>query len=72
MPRRDFESADAPIDRAGKRASLVTKKLAFQQTSRNSRTIHLYQGPFAAWTQIVNGVRDEFFPGSSFAIDQNS
>ena len=53
-----FEAANALPNGARKRALLVTEQLAFKQAGRNSSTVYLYQGVFAAGAQIVNGAGD--------------
>src|ERR1700745_3958638 len=53
-----LEPAALLRDRASERASLVTKKLALEQTARNSSAIELYECAFSSHAAIVNCTRD--------------
>ena len=59
-------------DRAGKSASLMAEKFAFQQIEWNSSAIQFYEWASAALAQIVNRPRDQFFSCASFSLDKNS
>src|SRR5688572_926896 len=50
----------------------MTKQLAFKQTHRDCRTLHLDERSVAAGTQVVYGASNQFLPGACFATDQNS
>jgi hypothetical protein len=58
-------------DGSGKRASLVTKKLTFQQIQRNGSAIQSYERAPASRAEVVNGVRDQFFAGACLPLDKN-
>ena len=56
---------------AGKGSLLVSEQLAFEEVLGNRAAVHDYKGIIAALTLHVNGMRDDFFPGSTFPADQN-
>src|SRR3984957_9766238 len=53
-----LEPADLLRDRASESTSLVAKKLALEQTARNSSAIELYERAFSSHAAIVNCTRD--------------
>ena len=71
-PVRELESSNAPLNCARKRAPLVAKHLALEQSRRNRSAIHFNQGTLSARAQIVDRPCDQFLAGSCFAINQNS
>src|SRR2546425_9537288 len=66
-----FEPANALLQRAGESAFLVPEQFAGDQLSRQCRAIHLDQGPSRTIRAAMNGVRDQFFAGSSFTSNQD-
>jgi hypothetical protein len=56
---------------SGERASLVTKKLAFQQIERNGSAIQLYERTPASRAEVVNCARDQLLAGACLSLDKN-
>lgn len=66
-----FEAAYFLRDGAGKRTSLMTKQLAFEQIERNGRAVQLDQRVAASRAGIVDRVSDEFLTGPGFSLDEH-
>src|SRR5260370_24670676 len=66
-----FEATDLLCDSAGKSASLMAKKLAFQQIEWNSSAVKLYEWSSAARAQILNRPRHQRLSGASFSPHLN-
>ena len=56
---------------SGERASLVTKKLTFQQIQRNGSAIQLYERTPASRAEVVNCARDQLLAGACLSLDKN-
>src|SRR5258707_801589 len=56
---------------SSERASLVAKKLAFQQIERNGSAIQFNEWASAPRAKIVNRPRDQFLAGACFSLDKN-
>jgi hypothetical protein len=54
---------------AGKRPSLVAKKLAFEQSFRQGGTIQGDKILILSVAGEVNGLGDQFLTGAAFAVD---
>jgi hypothetical protein len=66
-----FEAANLLRYGPGERASLVAKKLAFQQIERNGSAIQFNEWASAPHAQIVNRARDQLLAGACFSLDKN-
>src|SRR5262249_21675411 len=66
-----LEPADASFDRARECALLMPEHLALQKTCRDCSAIDPDQGALPALTQIMDGPRNQFFPGPRFTAYQN-
>src|SRR5713226_6014278 len=66
-----FETANLLRYGSGERASLVAKKLAFQQIERNGRAIQFNEWASAPRAQIVNRACDQLLAGACFSQDKN-
>src|ERR1700674_1067009 len=64
-----FEAANASLDRATERTTLVTEQLALHKTDREGRTIDLDEWLFRACTARMQGSCDEFLAGPALAGD---
>jgi hypothetical protein len=67
-----LKAADLLRDRTCEGATLVTKKLAFDQADRNCSTVDFYQCPALSPASIMNGARNQFFPGARFSQKQHT
>src|SRR5947208_11231334 len=59
---RQFQASDFSAERSGKCALFMPKELAFQQPSRNRRTVELDETAILSQTHTVDGASDEFLP----------
>src|ERR1700739_910678 len=66
-----LETANLLCYGTGECASLMAKKLAFQQIERNGSTIQLYKRAAAPRAQVVNCAGNQLFPRSVFPFDNN-
>ena len=67
---REFEAADAPVRRPGKRAPLVAEHLALHEIARNRGAVHPHERTLAARTRDVQPRRDQLLAGAGFPSDQ--
>src|SRR5471030_853345 len=58
--------ATAPV-----KALFMTEELAFQESQRNRRAVHLHERSTATPAVVVYGLRNELFAGTCFALDEN-
>src|SRR6266851_7491254 len=63
-----FEATDLLRDSPGKSASLMPKKLAFQQIEWNGSAIQFNKRASAPRAQIVNRARDQLLAGACFSL----
>src|SRR5215813_9420728 len=68
---RDFKAPDLAGNCAGECPSFVTEEFTFEQPERNRRTVQLHEDIAIAGAEAVDRARDQFFPGTSFALNQN-
>src|SRR5262249_45720523 len=68
---RKLHSTNSLCDGAGECTSLMSEKLAFEQSCRNCGTVELYEGLLSPRAGIVNGARNEFLSGSGFDENKN-
>jgi hypothetical protein len=66
-----FETANLLRYGSSKRASLVAKKLAFQQIERDGSAIQFNEWASAPRAQIVNRACDQLLAGACFSLDKN-
>src|SRR6202022_4521698 len=66
-----FETTNPLRYGSGEGASLVAKKLAFQQVQRNGSAIQFHEGASAPRADVVNRARNQLLAGACFALDQN-
>jgi hypothetical protein len=59
------------IDSARKGSAFVSEELAFEETSRHRRTVHLHQISVSTGAELVNRSRDDFLSGASLSGYQN-
>ncbi len=69
-PVRHFDPAGLGIVGPGECASFVTEQFAFQQGSRNRRTIHLHKGTIRPRRIQMQQPGDNVFSGAAFAGDE--
>ncbi len=62
----EFKLAGLGVGCAGKRASLVTEQLAFQQIAGNGGAIHFQKSAMGARRKLVNQPRYNFLAGAAF------
>ena len=62
-----FEAADAALDRAAERATLVTEQLALHEADGEGRAVDLDEWLFRARTARMQRPRDEFLAGPALA-----
>jgi hypothetical protein len=67
-----FEATHFACHRTGEGSSLVPEEFALQQSERDCRAIEFHKGAISARAVIMNGARDEFFPGPGFAFNESS
>src|SRR5881628_1091918 len=63
---RQFQASDFSAERSGKCALFMPKELAFQQPSRNRRTVELDETAILSQTHTVDGASDEFLTRTRF------
>src|SRR5258708_88382 len=66
-----FETTNSLRYGSGEGASLMAKKLAFQQIQRNGRAIELQERASAPRADVVNRASDQFLAGTGFSLDKN-
>src|SRR5262249_20110132 len=66
-----LKPADLLGNSPGKGAALVSEKLTFQESGRNSGAIKLDQRPLFAPAAVMDGPRDQLLPGAGFAQQQH-
>ncbi len=66
-----LESAPGLSYGSGKRALFVTEKRAFHQTFGQGRAVDTDERPFASRTIVMDGLGNQFLPGSRFSRDQH-
>src|SRR5262249_7059932 len=66
-----LEAADAPLDRAGKRALDVAEELALDQPRRDGAAVDLDQRAIPATAPGMDGPRDQLLAGASLARDEH-
>src|SRR6202022_2472309 len=66
-----FKTSGTPLHGACEGAFFVAKNLAFDQGLGNRGTIHRDKRLVLAWTQLMNGLRDQLFSRSALAGDQH-
>src|SRR6266850_1981154 len=66
-----LETADTPLDRAGKRALDVAEELAFDQPRRDGTAVDLDQRTLPAGAQGLDGPRDQLLAGAGIAGDEH-
>ena len=69
---RQFQASDFSAERSGKCALFMPKELAFQQPSRNRRTVELDETAILSQTHTVDGASDEFLTRTRFPQNQYS
>ena len=57
--------------RAGEGAFFMSEELTLDQLFRNGRAVDSDKGPVSAGGEFVNGLRDQFFSGSSITLDED-
>src|SRR5580700_12305688 len=67
----EFQAPDLLANRAGKRAFLVSKQFAFEQSGGNRGAIQSDEISVPALAGVVDGARDESLAGSGLSQDQN-
>ena len=68
---RELEASDLPGQSAGEGAFLMAEEFAFDEAGRDRGAIYLHQHAIFSSAEIVNGPRDQFLAGASFAGDQH-
>src|ERR1700676_5492178 len=68
---RLFETPEILSNGSGKRASLMTEKLALQQSRGNGSAVGGDKIVIASRTQLMNSPGDQFFSGAGFAEDEH-
>src|SRR5262249_51782244 len=68
---RELESTDAAAESTGERTLLVSKQLAFEQPTRNRRTVERDERPRPPPTATVNCPCDQLFPGACLPTDEH-
>src|SRR6185503_3629458 len=65
----ELEASEASLQCAGEGALLVSEQLGGNQRGRNRGTVDLHERPRAPARSLVNGARDELFPGTGLSQD---
>ena len=68
---RQFETPNPLRAGPGKRAALMAKQIAFQQSGRHCRAVHFHHSAGVASAQVVNCPRDQLLTRSGFTQNQD-